>query len=144
MNRRLLAIIAVTSICGGWAGNALGEEPKLGSNWPFGVGMLIYPESLLRACCDTYCPKPLPCPPTGICTASDCYCGKPIPCIAPFTACCADCGYCFKPCPELCRPLSPHFFWCAGSNPPCAKSRMAPWAEANSSDIYFAREAKLP
>jgi hypothetical protein len=91
----------------------LAQEPLEDKRPIYPFQTAVCPNTLLRACCDFYCPKPQPC----ICCcsidrANGCYCGKPQPCIGcfrgPFTSNC----YCEKPFPHLCRRIFADYFHC--------------------------------
>jgi hypothetical protein len=99
-----------------------GEEPLVPSLRTPAFDFLVHPRALLRFCCDTYCPKPLPWirPYCGGC--GDIYCGKPCPYVSSYGRACTCDSYCSKPCPDLCTPLSAHYFTCVDSHSACEKS----------------------
>jgi hypothetical protein len=113
----LIALAACLALSRMAAGQASANQPL------YPLGTLVCPDNLLRACCDLYCPKPLPC----VCChcfgrTNDCYCCKPQPCIdcfrGPYKA---DC-YCPKPFPDLCRPIFADYFRCVPTANGCVKS----------------------
>lgn len=81
---------------------------------------LVCPQTLLRGCCSAYCTKPLPNLPRWCYCPGPCdYCRKSVPCVPCYhnSNCCDD--YCCKLCPDVCRPLSAHYFTCAVGSGDC-------------------------
>ena len=115
------------------------DEPSKVAPATLPVQALICPDALLRGCCDSYCPKPLPCI-TCFCRScgTDDYCKKPCPWVPCFRGCCTGDCYCCKPCPDLCRPLAADYFTCAQRSAACAESgAFAPFSaqSAVNSDV---------
>lgn len=104
-------------------GFAAAEESDNVPRSIYPVNALTCPNSLLRACCDIYCPKPLPCikPFCRGCRKDD-YCSKPCPRIECYCRTCSSNCYCGKPCPDLCRPIAADYFVCVKRCSGCALS----------------------
>jgi hypothetical protein len=119
MRQFSLSMAFALGLCFGVSRFGASDEPSPATWHPLQAWSC--PSALLSGCCDDYDAKPLPCP-RDLCYGcrQDDYCMKPFPWIPCFPGCrLADC-YCSKPCPELCRPLSPHFFSCDAGGTCCA------------------------
>jgi hypothetical protein len=99
--------------------SAQGSQGGPSSIYP--ANALTCPHSLLRACCDIYCPKPMPCI-KAFCRGcrKDDYCSKPAPTIPCYCRTGTSYCYCPKPCPDLCRPIAADYFACAQWHSRCA------------------------
>jgi hypothetical protein len=107
----------------GAAASAAAEEPASVERPLHPVQALTCPECLLRGCCDTHYPKPLPCLHClGHWCGPDDYCSKPCPSIWCYHRFCRTDSYCRKPCPALCRPIAGDYFTCAEGSAACAES----------------------
>jgi hypothetical protein len=122
MRQVILTASLAATLCIGLVRLAPADDPASIAPADLPLRALICPDALLRGCCDTYCPKPLPCITRFRrgCGTDD-YCKKPCPWVSCIHGCCADC-YCCKPCPDLCRPMAADYFTCAERSAACAKS----------------------
>ncbi len=124
MRQAILTAFLATIFNCGLTRIAPADEPTSVTPKTLPLRALTCPETLLRGCCDTYCPKPLPCVK---CFYRDCgpddYCEKPCPGALCFRGCCTADRYCCKPCPDLCRPLAADYFSCVQRSAACAESQ---------------------
>jgi hypothetical protein len=112
----------ISPVLGFWlliAGSTLGNESVEPQRAFYPFQTMVCPDALLRACCDYYCRKPLPCIPCFVNGCGVAYCPKPLPCIPCYVGgCTADC-YCPKPFPNLCRPIMSDYFRCVSERDKC-------------------------
>jgi hypothetical protein len=121
MRKVHLSLPLVVTFCLEMARFAAADEPASVERLIYPRQMLVCPDNLLRACCDIYCCKPLPCIPClghGCC--QDNYCSKPCPRVPGFCQSCVKDCYCRKPCPDLCRPIAADYFSCVPLSATCA------------------------
>ncbi|HEX3997479.1 MAG TPA: hypothetical protein VHX65_02900 [Pirellulales bacterium] len=101
--------LAIATLLASLAFSAAANAGEPSGGWSLWPGICLHPPCC--ACCDDYCPKPLPCTAPFCCFGCDDYCGKPLPTVTPF--CCFGCDdYCPKPCVVV-APL------CCGPNYTC-------------------------